>query len=144
MLQAYYVERVSLKTDEAGDGDLPARASWLILQGDGAKVLASGTATGSTDFEAERVLINYGDGATAGTDPERMRRVTEIIVSNTNEPPLARTLRVYVQHATNGTRQVWRGTIPARGTVIYNGSEWVIYNEHGRRVGAGSYQPGGF
>lgn len=131
MLFRAYDERMQVQTGEAGTGDLAVRTASLIIDGYGRTVRAE-RYIGPTDYESQALAFDYHDGSTQGTDPDRMRRLTELSVVNTDNQE--RTLFFLVQYGGGAQQRVYQCTLAVRDALWYTPeSGWVIYNADGTR-----------
>ncbi len=140
MLLKYHTERLASDVGESEAGSLSVRSSWIVISGKGVVVGYESSISPSTYAPETPDPVFAFSGALADTenDPGRMRQMKDIIVMNGNAS--AKTIRFFYQ--INGTPVLTARitpffNIPGGGSLWYNGSVWVIYDENGLPVTGG-------
>lgn len=143
MIQKYYTEKLVAQALEVGAGNLTARVSWIVINGAGQTVKAETQHSGiiATDLSD---IADFGDGSTAISDPDRMRKFIEVTIYN-SDTANTRSVQIRVGLTPSGTVPVTGYMqVPGGGCIQYADGVWNILNDKGRLIGGGSYNPGGF
>lgn len=141
MMIGFYDMRVVAQMGEAGGGGLRASVAGVTIEGTTSKVIQTWTERLPITTDVGPI-VNYGDGATSGTDPLRMRKLTNVTIVNTDA--VTRTVRVSLE--TGAGIDPITGWLPmvAGGMVFYSPETgWVVYDAAGKTGNVGPVGPAG-
>lgn len=122
---------------EAGAGSLYGIAGAITLNGSGISVGAEAP-NFTLDHTTQSVVIDYGSSATIGSDPNRMRKITDITLVN-SDVGNTRTVRFYAETSGSGLAAITGFfTLEPLGFVKYAEGQWQVYRADGSKVEGGA------